>query len=140
MPEPAFRRPRLLLGIASSRRALPWILLAALALGAVPAVAATPTGPTAPAGSLDASLPIAVARAAAPGQMVKAPDLASPAELVRLAPDLIPSLLALHTGERVRVADWPVAAGVRRDVLLTRHEIYAPGARIVEVSDHGVQE
>jgi hypothetical protein len=132
MSKPAFRLLSPQRRIAVSRRLLLWVLLSALALGAVPAAFA---------GGLDSnSLPVAAARAAAPGQMVKAPDLASPAELVRLAPDLIPTLLALHTGERVRVADWPVAAGVRRDVLLTRHEIYAPGARIVEVSDSGVRE
>ncbi|MDP9119859.1 MAG: M12 family metallo-peptidase [Acidobacteriota bacterium] len=79
-------------------------------------------------------------RAAPPGEKVTAPDLASPAELLRFEEDLIPQLLAVATDTTVRVRDWPVAPAQRHDVLLTRHEVYAAGARILNISATGVSE
>jgi hypothetical protein len=81
-----------------------------------------------------------VARAAGPGQAIKAPDLASDAELVRFEDGLLPALLAVQPGERVRIAGWPVGPGSRRDVTITRHEIYAPGARVLRVDAAGTHE
>jgi Metallo-peptidase family M12/IPT/TIG domain len=76
----------------------------------------------------------------APVMLVKAPDLASEAELVRFDAELLPALLRVGVGERVRIAGWPVAPGVRRDVVVARHEIYAPGARVLRVDPLGTHE
>ncbi len=62
------------------------------------------------------------------GRSVVGPDGVTAAEEVRLSPDLGPRLLRLAESESLRVADWPVAAGVRQDVTLTRHDVYALGA------------
>ena len=72
-------------------------------------------------------------RAAGPGQRAVAPDLKSPAELVTLEAGLTPRLLELAPEGSLEVTDWPVAPEVRQDVLLTRHEVYAPDARILRV-------
>jgi hypothetical protein len=76
----------------------------------------------------------------APVQMVKAPDLASAAELVRFDAELLPALLRVRPGERVLISGWPVAPGARRDVVIARHEVYAPGARVLQVDAGGVRE
>jgi len=123
---------------------------AAMALAAVAAAltAALAAGLT-PHPLAAAALDIAVARALPPlapgtrGQIVKAPDLASTpegAELVRFEPELLPALLRVQPGERVRIAGWPLAPGVRKDVTITRHEIYAPGARVLRVDAAGTHE
>src|SRR5712691_10004911 len=72
-----------------------------------------------------------------PGELVVAPDLKSPAEQVTLDPGLTPRLLALPLEESLQVADWPFAPESRRDVILTRHEVYAPAARILRVDGSG---
>jgi metallopeptidase family M12-like protein/IPT/TIG domain-containing protein len=76
-------------------------------------------------------------RAAGPGERMVAPDLKSAAELVTLDRRLTPELLALGNEATLRVADWPVAPEARRDVLLTRHEVYAPDARLLRVDGKG---
>jgi hypothetical protein len=89
------------------------------------------------------ALDLPAARAAGPGQRVKAPDLAGGpegAELIRFEAELLPALLRARPGERVRIADWPVAPGERRDVAITRHEIYAPGARVLRLDAAGTHE
>jgi len=128
-----------------ARPALSSILIAAIAAlaaavtaASVPAFAGAP-----PAAAFDPAVDLPVARAVppdAPVVIVKAPDLASDAELVRFDAGLLPALLRVRTGERVRIAGWPVAPGARRDVLLTRHEIYAPGARVLRVDAGGTHE
>jgi hypothetical protein len=89
------------------------------------------------------TLDLSWARAAGPGQRVEAPDLAGGpegAELIRFEAELLPALLRARPGERVRIADWPVAPGERRDVAITRHEIYAPGARVLKIDATGSHE
>ena len=125
--------------------ALSLILIAALAVlaatvttASVPAFADAP-----PAAAFDPAVDLPLAHAVpadAPVVIVKAPDLASDAELVRFDAGLLPALLRVRTGERVRIAGWPVAPGARRDVLLTRHEIYAPGARVLRIDAGGTHE
>src|SRR6202035_839946 len=66
-------------------------------------------------------------RGAGPGEVVAAAE--GRAEVVQLERDLVSNLLELRAEETARVADWPVAPDVRRDVLLTRHEVYSPQAR-----------
>jgi hypothetical protein len=110
---------------AAANRGLIFLLLAFLILPAAFAQTA-------------ANLPLI--KAAGAGQKVQAPDLESPAELVRFDPELVPLLLALPAGARVRIADWPVAPGERKDVLLARHEVYAPGARILKVEGETTTE
>src|SRR5215470_17697669 len=73
----------------------------------------------------------AVRAVAGPGERVVAPDLKSTAEKVTLDASLMPRLLALPVEGSLAVADWPVAPESRRDVVLTRHEVYAPDARIL---------
>ncbi len=74
---------------------------------------------------------------AGPGERVVAPDQKSTAELVTLDSGLTPALLALAPEASLRVTDWPVAPETRRDVVLTRHEIYAPDAKIYRVDGTG---
>jgi hypothetical protein len=72
-------------------------------------------------------------RGAGPGRPAIAPDQQSPAEVVTLDPGLVPLFLELPPESEVKVADWPIAPQVRADVVLRRHEIYAPEARIFKV-------
>jgi hypothetical protein len=48
-------------------------------------------------------------------------------------------LMKMARSESVRLTGWPVAPGDRRTVRLTRISVYAPGATILEVGDHGVR-
>jgi len=122
----------------------------AAATTATPAAAATldlssiPSLPSLPSLTSIPSLPsLRTASAIAPGepvQRVKAPDLASEAELIRFDPELLPALLRVRPGERVRVSGWPVAPGARRDVVIARHEVYAAGARVLQIDAAGVRE
>jgi hypothetical protein len=127
------------------RPALSLILIAVLAaLAATATTAGAPAFAAAPPTSaFDLSVALPAARAVppeAPVVIVKAPDLASDAELVRFDAELLPALLRVRTGERVRIAGWPVAPGTRRDVVIVRHEIYAPGARVLRVDAGGTHE
>jgi hypothetical protein len=79
------------------------------------------------------------ARAAGPGEAIASPD-GSPAERITLESRLAPTLLRLGPEEAARVADWPVAPGRRETVVLARHEVYAPGARIVAVDGRRERE
>ena len=115
-----------------------WVLLTSLA--AAPSLASPlPQTPQIPQAS-QASGDLPLLSAAGAGQLVQAPDLASPAELVRFDAQLVPVLLALPQDARVRLAGWPIGPGERRDVLLARHEVYAPGARIFRVEAGAVTE
>lgn len=42
--------------------------------------------------------------------------------------------------ETVRLADWPLAPGERRTIEVTRHDVYAPGARVVAIGAEGERE
>ena len=79
-------------------------------------------------------------RGAGPGERIVAPDLKSSAELLTLDASLTPRLLALAPEASLQVTDWPVAPETRRDVILTRHEIYAPDAKIFRVDGKGLTE
>ncbi|MEA2691998.1 MAG: hypothetical protein QOJ16_1385 [Acidobacteriota bacterium] len=79
---------------------------------------------------LSAAEPLSPVRAAGPGERIVAPDFKSAAELVTLDGSLTPRLLALAPEASLTVTDWPVAPEVRRDVVLTRHEVYSPEAKI----------
>jgi Metallo-peptidase family M12/IPT/TIG domain len=65
--------------------------------------------------------------------MTNAPDGVSAAELVSFDPALAPALLGVPLESRIRLEDWPVAPGRRRTLVVTRHDVYAPDARIVAV-------
>jgi hypothetical protein len=68
-----------------------------------------------------------------PGEIVELPGFDDRAELVTLAPEMLDRLLAAAVEERVELAGWPLMPGHRDDVLLTRHDVYAPGARLWEL-------
>lgn len=78
--------------------------------------------------------------AAARGELVDAAGAASRAELVDFGEDLASSLLKVPPQEKVRLTGWPVAPEERADVLLTRHDVYAPDARIWKVGKGGLTE
>ena len=65
---------------------------------------------------------------------------AGPSETFAVDPVLPAALRETALEETVRVADWPVAPGDRRTVELTRHDVYAPDARIVAVGAGGETE
>jgi hypothetical protein len=115
------------------------LCLAPPSAGAAGAIAGPGAGGTS-AGRVDLALALPIAQAAGPGQMVQDPDLGSEAELVRFTDELFPTLMQLPRNQKVRIADWPVAPGVRKDVIIARHEIYAPTARILEVGTAGTRE
>src|ERR1700730_3341382 len=131
-------RPR----CAGPAASLLWVLLTSLVAAPslaspLPLTTQTSQTPQTPQ-NLAGDLPLLSAAGA--GQLVQAPDLASPAELVRFDAQLVPVLLALPQDARVRLAGWPVGPGERRDVLLARHEVYAPGARVFRVEGDAVTE
>ncbi len=74
-----------------------------------------------------------VPRAAGPGRVVDAPDGKSQMEQISLDSGIGSALLGVLPEGSVTIADWPVAPGVRQTVVVTRHEIYAPDARIVAI-------
>lgn len=74
-------------------------------------------------------------RAAPPGPIVDAPDGRSDMELVRFDDRVVSALRALAPEESIRLDGWPVAPGVRRQVVLHRFDVYAPDARIVRFVD-----
>jgi len=85
-----------------------------------------------------ASLYPAMASAAAlkgapQGRLVDAPDGSSRMEQLSVDSAVAPSLLAVPLEGSIRIEDWPVAPGARRTVIVTRHDVYAPDARIVAI-------
>jgi hypothetical protein len=103
-----------------------WIAIA-LAFAATPLLAA-------PAGG---KLPV---QAAVSGELIEAKGAASKAEVVTFGASLVPALLEAQAETSVRVAGWPVAPDERADVVLTRYEIYAPGAKVFVVDGQGEHE
>jgi hypothetical protein len=61
-------------------------------------------------------------------------------EVVPFADGVAGALLRLPPGETIWLADWPVAPGTFAKVELTRHEIYAPGAKVYAVTAAGPVE
>lgn len=70
-------------------------------------------------------------RAAAPGPVEDVPGGRGEMEALRFGAEATAALLSTDVDDGIRLADWPVAPGVRRPVVLTRFEVYAPDARIV---------
>jgi hypothetical protein len=75
--------------------------------------------------------------AAARGQVIDAPGTADRAEVVAFGGAVGAQLLTAAPEHSVRIAGWPVAPGERADVLLTRHEVYAPDTKIWKVDGKG---
>ena len=71
--------------------------------------------------------------------MIPSPE-AKLEELVTLNRDLSAAMLRLPIEGTLRIAGWPVSPGVRLAVTLTRHDVYAPGARIVKIVPQGEVE
>jgi hypothetical protein len=69
-----------------------------------------------------------------------APDGVSTAERFELDPRVAARLAATEPEDTVRLADWPVAPGVRTAVRLTRHDVYASGAPVLVVTAEGAVE
>ncbi|MCM3875474.1 MAG: zinc-dependent metalloprotease, partial [Thermoanaerobaculia bacterium] len=102
-------------------------VLAAAALAILAGIGARGASPLLAPGSL---------RGAAPGSIVDLPG-ARVGERIAFEASLAPALLARSPEEPVSVLEWPVAPGVRRAVRVARHEIYAPGARMIRVDGNG---
>jgi hypothetical protein len=104
-----------------------WIATATLILTAAPLLAA-------PAGGKPS------VQAAVTGELIEAKGASSKAEVVTFGASLVPALLEARAESSVRVAGWPIAPDERADVVLTRHEVYAPGARVFVVDGRGEHE
>ncbi|MEA2563455.1 MAG: hypothetical protein QOH06_4959 [Acidobacteriota bacterium] len=72
-------------------------------------------------------------RAAVQGELIEATGTSERAEIVSFGEELVPGLLKAAEKTTVRVADWPVGPDARADVLLTRFDVYAPGAKVFVV-------
>ena len=76
-------------------------------------------------------------RAAVDGEIVEVPGLDLKAELVTLGAEVASVLRATSLGEEILVSDWPTRPGERADFVLRRRDVYAPAARIWEVTSFG---
>jgi hypothetical protein len=63
------------------------------------------------------------------GQIQQGP--AGPAEKLTVSSFLASNLLNVAVEGSARIDGWPVAPGVRRSVLVTRHDVYDPAARLM---------
>ena len=61
-------------------------------------------------------------------------------ERLTLNRDLASALLAVPLEGSLRIVDWPLFPGVRGAVTLARHDVYAPGARVVKIVPEGELE
>jgi hypothetical protein len=86
-----------------------------------------------------AAPPVAI-RAAVQGELIEAKGTSERAEIVSFGEELVPGLLKAAENTTVRVADWPVGPDARADVLLTRFDVYAPGAKIFVVEGPGQRD
>jgi hypothetical protein len=98
------------------------------------AVAALGTAATAPAGEPHTPA------GAGPSIELEVAGPTGPTETFAVDRALGGGLLRTAVEETVRVADWPVAPGDRRTVEVTRHDVYAPDARIVSIGTDGEKE
>jgi hypothetical protein len=99
-------------------------LFSLFSLAAVPVLAAPPA-------------PI---RAAVQGELIEAKGTSERAEIVSFGEELVPGLLKAAENTTVLVADWPVGPDARADVLLTRFDAYAPGAKVFVVEGRNQRE
>jgi hypothetical protein len=107
---------------------LPFLLLILPAI-ATPQAAASPLP----------SVPHRFLQAAAQGALVDA-GKGRRAEVLTFGDDLAPQLLQSKAEDTVRIADWPVAPDQRADVILTRHEVYAPDAKVLIAEGRGLRQ
>lgn len=84
-----------------------------------------------------ALLPLSAATAA--GERIESRSGAE-AELFSFEEGFAPSLIAEPFDRQVEISAFPVAPGERADVILSRHEVYAPDAKILVVRDTGTTE
>lgn len=107
------------------------------ALGALFLLCCLPAAPLAAAPS-----PAALRLDAAPqGRLLDSPIPGeAPAEVVTFGESLAPALLRVAPESEVQIEAWPVAAGERDAVVLTRFDVYAPDAKIWEVGRGGLTE
>ncbi|MFY9820626.1 MAG: M12 family metallo-peptidase [Thermoanaerobaculia bacterium] len=82
---------------------------------------------------------IRLATAASAGEIVTVPGTPEKAELVHLDSALADGLLRVQPEQEVAVAGWPVAPGERAEVVLTRRDVYAPDAQILEATEGGMR-
>jgi hypothetical protein len=73
-------------------------------------------------------------------QTVATESVTAGTELVTLARGLAAGLTAVALEEEVRVIGWPVSPGQRDDLRVTRHDVYAPEAKIWAVEGTGIRE
>lgn len=105
-------------------------VLAAAALTTLATLASIGAGGSSPLLSTD------VLKGAAPGPIIDLPG-ARVGERIAFEPSLASALLASPFEATISISEWPVAPGVRRDVRVARHEVYAPGARMIRVDGGG---
>ncbi len=72
-------------------------------------------------------------RVDAPSLPTIAPDGVTPADRLALDPKVVAALLDVLPGESIRLLEWPLAPGLRADVLLTRQDVYASDAIVYRV-------
>jgi len=84
--------------------------------------------------------PPAQIRAEVQGELIEAKGTSAKAEIVSFGGELVPGLLKAAEKTTVRVADWPVGPDERADVLLTRFDVYAPGAKVFVVEARGERQ
>lgn len=84
--------------------------------------------------------PLERIRAGVRGELIEARGASERAEIVAFGDELVPGLLRAAENTTVRVADWPVGPDERAEVLLTRFDVYAPGARIFVVEGQGQRD
>ena len=79
-------------------------------------------------------------RSASPGTFARARDGVSRVEQFSFDSDLPAFLADVPMETEVRLRDWPLSPGLRGDVALTRHDVYAPDAHIYRVDAAQVTE
>jgi hypothetical protein len=86
-----------------------------------------------------AAATIPTVRAVEQGSLAMTPD-GQLEERLALNRDLPSALLAVPLEGTLRIEDWPVSPGVRETMTLVRHDVYAPGARVVKIAPEGEVE
>src|SRR5689334_16696062 len=79
-------------------------------------------------------------QAAARGELIEAKGTSAKAEIVSFGEELVPGLLKAAEKTTVLVEGWPVGPEERADVLLTRFDVYAPGAKVIVVEGNVQRE
>lgn len=112
-------------------------LLLALAIpGILAAAALAPSGAAAQPRDLPL-LPLLAAPQA--GERIES-DSGAAAEVFTFDERLAPSLIATPVERDLVLEALPIAPGIRSDVIVARHEIYAPDAKIFAIGENGTSE